>query len=225
MNQPIFKPVADRALLVEFGTSVSDDLNRTVIALDQAIAQAGIFGLVEVIPAMVNLLVVFDPLATDHATVQSAIQHLFPLHQIGQQSGKQHVVSVCYENEFGPDLASVAKARSMSIDAVINAHLSAAYRVCMYGFAPGFAYLSGVPSDIQMPRKTSAVRDIPSGSVLIAGPQCLTTTLVMPTGWSIIGRSDVQVITGETDHPFLFDVGDTVSFKRIRSDELGGADQ
>ncbi|MGB5870551.1 MAG: carboxyltransferase domain-containing protein, partial [Albidovulum sp.] len=53
------------------------------------------------------------------------------------------------------------------------------------------------------------------GSVIIAGPQCLITTLTMPTGWSIIGRSPTRILTGDPTHPFLFDVGDRVSFERI----------
>ena len=108
---------------------------------------------------------------------------------------------------------------------MINAHVSASYRVSMYGFAPGFAYLSGVPDAIQVPRKSSAVRDIPAGSVLIAGPQCLTTTLIMPTGWSIIGRTDVQIITDNPEKPFLYDVGDYVTFQRVGTSELAGGVQ
>ena len=73
---------------------------------------------------------------------------------------------------------------------------------------------------IQVPRKTVPVRDIPTGSVIIAGPQCLTTTVKMPTGWSIIGRSDTRIMTDDPDRPFLFDVGDTVTFQRVGSDDL-----
>ena len=85
----------------------------------------------------------------------------------------------------------------------------------MYGFSPGYAYLSGIPEDIQIPRKPAAVRDVPAGSVIIAGPQCLVTTLTMPTGWSIIGRSPTPILTGDPARPFLFDVGDRVVFQRI----------
>jgi inhibitor of KinA len=59
------------------------------------------------------------------------------------------------------------------------------------------------------------VRDVPAGSVIIAGPQCLVTTLTMPTGWSIIGRSPTRILTGDPERPFLFDVGDRVTFERI----------
>ncbi|MDB4223984.1 allophanate hydrolase subunit 1 [Granulosicoccus sp.] len=222
LKVPSFKPVSDHALLVEIGTIVDDDLNRQIISLDQAITRAGITGLCEVVPAMVNLLIVFDPLLNDHKGVQSAVEQLFPLTSNVSANGNQHVVNVCYENAFSPDLSAVANACNMSIEAVMNAHLSASYRVSMYGFAPGYAYLSGVQKAIQVPRKTAAVRDIPAGSVIIAGAQCLTTTLTMPTGWSIIGRSNAKIITGNQDHPFLFDVGDTVSFRRISSNELTG---
>jgi inhibitor of KinA len=96
----------------------------------------------------------------------------------------------------------------------------------MYGFAPGFAYLSGVPAAIQVPRKPSATRGIASGSVLMAGPQCLVTTLVMPTGWSVIGRSPTRILDPDSPSPFLFEVGDSVRFVRIdraRYDALCGA--
>jgi inhibitor of KinA len=88
----------------------------------------------------------------------------------------------------------------------------------MYGFAPGYAYLAGVPLAIQRPRKPSPLRGIAAGSVLIAGPQCLVTTLTMPTGWWIIGRSPTAILTDDGERPFLFDIGDRVRFRRISRD-------
>ena len=84
-----------------------------------------------------------------------------------------------------------------------------------------FAYLAGVPAAIQVPRKGAPVRGIPKGSVMIAGPQCLCTTVVMPTGWSIVGRTNAQIMRDDPDRPFLFDVGDTVRFTRVTRDALG----
>ena len=54
--------------------------------------------------------------------------------------------------------------------------------------------------------------------MLIAGPQCLVTTLTMPTGWSIIGRSPTEILRNDPERPFLFDVGDRVRFARIDRD-------
>ena len=220
MNAPHFKPVSDCALLVELGTVVDDEINRLVISLDRAIARAAIVGVDEVVPALVNLLVIFDPLKTDHAGIQTAVSALFPLGDSVKETGKHHVLDVCYELEFSSDLDAVAKACGISTEAVINAHAGAEYRVSMYGFAPGFGYLSGLPAEIHVPRKKAPIRDVATGSILIAGPQCLTTTLIMPSGWSIIGRSNAKIITGRPDKPFLFDVGDTITFRRVGSDVI-----
>ncbi len=96
----------------------------------------------------------------------------------------------------------------------------------MYGFAPGYAYLTGLDPALHVPRKPAAVRGIPAGSVIIAGAQCLVTTLTMPTGWSILGASPMRLLTDDPTHPFLFDVGDRVRFARIDRasfDAMGGA--
>jgi inhibitor of KinA len=207
---PRFTPVADHALM----------------ALDRALARSPCAGFIECVPAMVSLLVDFDPLLTDHAQVQSHVQVLLNQGASRVVQGQVREVEVCYDADFAPDLPAVATALGMSIEQVIELHLQAPYRVRMYGFAPGFAYLSGVPAAIQVPRKPSATRGIASGSVLMAGPQCLVTTLVMPTGWSVIGRSPTRILDPDSPWPFLFEVGDTVRFVRIdraRYDALCGA--
>ena len=221
MGEPWFKPVADHAVLIELATEISEEANTAVQALDEAIAGAAIAGVSEVVPALVNLLVIFDPLVTDHKAIEAAVRALLPIPDRAVSAGQTHDISVCYEDGFCPDLAAVAAQSGMTTAAVINAHVGGRYRVGMYGFAPGYAYLAGVPDAIQVPRKTAAVRDIPAGSVMIAGPQCLITTLVMPTGWSIIGRSPDQVMTDDPERPFLFAVGDVVTFTRISTDALG----
>ena len=89
----------------------------------------------------------------------------------------------------------------------------------MYGFTPGYAYMSGTPAAIQLPRKPAAIRGVPAGSVIIAGPQCIVTTLLMPAGWWVLGRSPTRILTGDEDQPFLFDVGDAVTMRRIGRDD------
>lgn len=212
---PRFTPVADHALLVAFGDAITDATSARVIALDRALAEAPPPGMREAVPAFVNLLVDFDPLLTDSGQVRAHVEGLLGRSMPGLEAGQSREVEVCYDAEFAPDLPAVAAATGLSIDEVIGAHLAGDYQVRMYGFAPGYAYLSGVPPAIQRPRKPAAVRDIPAGSVLIAGPQCLVTTLTMPTGWSIIGRSPTAILRRDDSAPFLFGVGDTVRFKRI----------
>lgn len=215
-----FTPIADHALLVSFADEISDGAHAYVVALDQVLAAHPPVGMVETVPALVNILVDFDPLATDHKALEETVRGR--LHGLKPEvvKGTTHHVQVCYDPAFGPDLSAVSTATGLSEDAVINVHLSGDYKVLMYGFAPGYAYLAGVPGPIQVPRKPSAVRDVPAGSVIIAGPQALVTTITMPTGWSIIGRSPTQILAGQSDKPFLFDVGDKVIFERISRREF-----
>jgi inhibitor of KinA len=214
-GRPTFTPVADHALLVSFADAISDDASAAVLALDRALADAPPAGMLECIPALVSLLIDFDPLVTDHAQVSGCVERLLTNPSAAPTGGALREVEVCYAEPFASDLTAVARASGLSVDEVVNRHVAGDYQVRMYGFAPGYAYLSGVPAEIQVPRKASAVRDIAAGSVLIAGPQCLVTTLVMPTGWSIIGRSPTRILTGDEAAPFLFSVGDRVQFKRI----------
>jgi inhibitor of KinA len=213
-----FKPVADRALLVEFGTTIAPEIHAQVLRLDRLLSLSPPPGLVEVTPAYANLMITFDPLLTDHATLQSAVQTVLTGPEPASDQSRTHHLGVCYDADLGTDLAQVAQMTGLSPDAVIAAHLSAEYRVYLYGFAPGYAYLAGTPPALHLPRKPAAVRDIPAGRVIIAGPQCIVTTLKMPTGWWIIGSSPAQILRNGPQ-PFLFAVGDTVRFHRITRDQ------
>ena len=214
-EKPKFKAIADHALLITFSDVFSEAVHSQVVALDNSITLDPPQGLIETVPAIVNLLVTFDPLITDHSCLEKSILNNIKNMTNKSYKGTERIVHVCYEEGFSRDLETVSKACGLSKEAVINAHLNEKYNVLMYGFSPGYAYLSGVPKDIQVPRKNSAVRDIDAGSVIIAGSQCLVTTLKMPTGWSIIGRSPTLILTDDLENPFLFNVGDTVNFKRI----------
>lgn len=212
---PKFKAIADHALLVAFADEISDTAHSAVLALDAALGANPPDGMIETVPAMVNLLVSFDPLVTDHDAIKTHVCSCLGALIDTRSAGITRAVQICYDMPFSPDLEAVSSATGLSPEAVINAHLAGEFRVLMYGFSPGYAYLSGVPEAIQVPRKPAPVRNVPAGSVIIAGPQCLVTTLTMPTGWSIIGRSPSAILTGDPDNPFLFDVGDRVTFERI----------
>lgn len=212
---PRFQRVADQAVLVEFADTMSVVANDAVMSLDQKLAQVPFDGFTEAVPAFVSLLVYFDALRTDHGMVETAINDLLATPQLPPLKGVLRCVDICFDPDLGPDIAEVARQTGLSEDAVIATHLAATYRVVMYGFAPGYAYLGGVPATLQLPRKPSAKRGVAAGSVIIAGGQCLITTLTMPTGWWIIGQSPAVILQNEPAKPFLFNVGDHVQFNRI----------
>ena len=191
---PLFRAVAAQAVLVDFGAAPGPEVLAQLRPLARMLQRDGFAGYVEAVPAFVNLLVRFDPTLTDHAAVEHALRDLMQRPELAITEPVLHQVDVCYDPDLAPDLAAVAQACGMTIDAVIAAHLAGDYSVIMYGFAPGYAYLSGVPAPLHLPRKPAAVRGIAAGSVIIAWAQCLVTTLTMPTGWWIIGRSPTRIL-------------------------------
>ena len=151
-------------------------------------------------------------MVTDHRAVEVALRALITATPTEGVQGTRRVVDVVYD---GPDLDEVARRCGLSPEAVIAAHLGGDFQVALYGFAPGYAYLSGVPKAIALPRKEAAVRGVAAGSVIIAAGQCIVTTLTMPTGWWIIGHSPTVILDPQGARPFLFDVGDRVVFRRV----------
>lgn len=220
---PCFRAVAGHAVLAEFGDAISDTVRGAVAHLDAVLGAERFAGFVEAVPAYAGLLVLFDPLVTDHARAEAALRDMLNLPGPPARTPVTHVVTVCYDGDLAPDLAAVARAAGLSEDGVIAAHLAADYTVAMYGFAPGYAYLSGVPHALHLPRKPVARRGVAAGSVIIAAAQCLVTSLTMPTGWWIIGRSPTRVLRDDPDRPFLFDVGDIVRFRRIARADFDAA--
>lgn len=216
---PAFTPVAEHSLLVEFGEVVDEAVIARVHAFDRALNAAPFDGFLESVPAYAATLIRFDPLTCDHGLAAREARA-----RVGEAGAAPaptlHEVPVCYDPDLAPDLVAVAEACGLAAEAVIAAHLSGDYGVAMYGFAPGYAYLSGVPRPVHLPRKPGPVRGVPAGTVLIAGPQCLVSTLTMPTGWWRIGASSARILTGDPARPFLFDPGDRVRFRRITRAEF-----
>jgi inhibitor of KinA len=210
---PVCKPVGDNGVLLEFGTAIDPAVFDRILALDAALAASPPPGLRETVPAYVTLLLVYDPLVTDFASIAAAALALAQTSGSAPPVGRDHVIPMCSDADLAPDLADVAAQTGMAPEAVIAAHLAADYRVYMVGFAPGYAYMDGVPAALQLPRKAVPVRSRPVGTVMIAGGQCLITTLPMPTGWWVIGQTRTPVLRLGNPEPFLLQPGDRVRFR------------
>jgi len=214
VTQLRFTPVADYALLVGFDDiSEPAEVLGAVQALDRAIRLAQPSAVLETAPALVNLLVRFDPLSSNHADVADVISTLTIDDSITTNPTEHHL-TVTYGGAAGPDLDAVAEATGLDTAAVVDAHVARPLTVQMYGFAPGYAYLGDLPEQLHLPRKPQPVRDVPAGSVIIANNQCLVTTITMPTGWWIIGHTEDQVLTPAAARPAIFEPGDLVHFHR-----------
>lgn len=212
---PLAQPVGDCGVILRLGDHISPDIHADVVAMQTAVTAAGLPGVTELVPSYTALFIGYDPLITDYETLSASLSALTP-EPAALKAPAVREVPVCYDAELAPDLAEVAERTGQSTEAVINAHMSGDYMIYMYGFAPGYAYMGGVPKGLRLPRKQTPVRDVPGGTVCIAGPQSLVTTMTLPTGWWRLGRSPFRFLrTGDGGDAFPLAVGDHVRFRRI----------
>ncbi len=88
----------------------------------------------------------------------------------------------------GPDLDAVARAARLEPDEVRRLHAATIYTVDTIGFAPGFAYLTGLAPRLQLPRRATPRPRVPAGSLAIADAFTAVYPFDSPGGWHLIGR-------------------------------------
>ena len=94
----------------------------------------------------------------------------------------------------------------------MSLHTGATYEVAFCGFAPGFAYLTGLPPQLQQPRLDSPRTKVPQGSVGIAGEFTAAYPRPTPGGWRLIGRTEITLFDAKAETPALLAPGDKVRF-------------
>lgn len=115
----------------------------------------------------------------------------------------------------GPDLADVARHWDVSIDEVPRIVLEADLRVAFCGFAPGFAYLTGLGREV--PRRATPRTAVPAGSVALAGEYAGVYPATSPGGWQIVGTAVGVRVWDETREPAaLLEPGARVRFVEAR---------
>ncbi len=213
VRYPRILPVGEAAFTVECGDAVDALLNRQVHALAAALRARPVPGLIETVPTYRSLLVMYDPQVSCAETMRAALTNaLDALTKADLPVGRLVEIPVCYGGEWGPDLADVAAHCGMSAQAVIELHAQPEYTVAMLGFAPGFAYLLGLPEALATPRLATPRVRVPPGSVGIAGAQTGVYALSTPGGWRIIGRTDLTLFDPGRAEPFVLRAGDRVRF-------------
>ncbi|MEO5986081.1 MAG: 5-oxoprolinase subunit PxpB [Candidatus Limnocylindria bacterium] len=201
----MIRPFGEAALLVELSSS---EAAQNLAASLRAEAPAG---MVEAVPGLASVLVEFDPLAADLAEMSAAVERLRSASPATVKPGRLHTIPVAYD---GPDLADVASLTGMTEDEVVALHAATELRVLFCGFAPGFAYLGDLSSELHVGRLATPRPTTPAGSVAIAGSMSAIYPAALPAGWRVIGRTDVTLFDPSWDVPALLLPGDRVRFER-----------
>jgi KipI family sensor histidine kinase inhibitor len=208
-------PASDRSLLVAFGDAISLETHQRIFLLTRALE--GVRGILNLHPAYASLLVEFDPRFCDHAQVERLVREREAAEEASDHEVEMRFVEipVRYGGEFGPDLEDVARHTGLAPERVIEIHAGAEYLVYFLGFAPGFAYLGGLPRELATPRLSAPRKRVPAGSVAIGGNQTGVYPLESPGGWRIIGHTDAKLFDPGAAEPVLLRMGDRLRFRRV----------
>ncbi len=208
-------PFGDTGLLVEFGNAISSEINHKVISLNNAVLEAGIRGVKELVPTYRSLLIRYDPLITSYEQLVFRVKDFEKnLENFSVKTvGRKITIPVIYGGEYGPDLGFVAKYRGLTEEQVVKLHSEREYRVYMLGFVAGFPYLGEVVDEIATPRLETPRLKVPAGSVGIAGKQTGIYPCEAPGGWRIVGRTSLELFNPHQHPPALLNPGDTVKFE------------
>jgi KipI family sensor histidine kinase inhibitor len=215
MIAPRFLDAGECALTVEFGNRIDDALIAQVHDLDAALLRQKVSGIIETVPTYRSLMVHYDPLILSRPALVDCIRGALGAASAEQSTETVWHVPACYDASFGEDLPVVSAATGLSAAEIVELHLGATYEVAMYGFAPGWAYLSGLPQALTLPRRTSPRDRIPAGSLIIAGGQAIVAAMEMPSGWHILGRTPERLFSPGRDRPFLLSPGDRLRFHPV----------
>ncbi|NKJ40422.1 5-oxoprolinase subunit PxpB [Rhizobium sp. SG570] len=209
----------DSALCVELSDIIDEAISGQVIALAQSLTDTPIDGVEELVPTYRSLMVVYDPEIIRGRNLAISLQHRLEDLAVGDSHSRHFDIPVVYGGAVGMDLEALAAMKDLTTSQLIELHSSVEYRVYMIGFAPGFAYLGGLPEILHTPRLAAPRQRIEASAIGIGGKQASINSVPGPSGWRFIGRTPLRLFEPARPKPFLLRAGDGVSFRPVSEDE------
>jgi KipI family sensor histidine kinase inhibitor len=166
-------------------------------------------GVTELVAGARTLLVRFDATRTSPVELRR-LAGTAAVDPSSAPAGDLVEIEVRYD---GPDLEQVARDADLTADEVVARHSSAEYRVAFCGFAPGFAYLTGLDAALQQPRLREPRTRVPAGAVGIAGEFTGVYPRASPGGWRLLGTTDAPLWRTDRTPPALLTPGARVRFR------------
>lgn len=215
----------DSALSVELSDTIEEVVSDRVIALAQSLTDIPVSGIEELVPTYRSLTVFYDPEAIRGASLAAMLRQRLETLVVGNARVRHFDVPVVYGGAVGMDLQELADMKGLTIPQLIELHSSVEYRVYMIGFAPGFAYLGGLPEILHTPRLATPRQRIEASAIGIGGKQASINSVPGPSGWRFLGRTPFRLFDAARPEPFLLKAGDRVSFRPVSEDEAVALDR
>jgi len=217
------RSAGDAALLLE--TSATHHEGNGAAAIAAVVRAADLPGVIDIVPGAATVLISVVPGSSVTAALATRLTELVeaaeregsggPAAPAALKKQSRTEIEVCYD---GPDLADVAALTGLPVEQVIARHQAPDYQVGWLGFAPGFAYLTGLdPLLATVPRLDSPRLRVPAGSVAIAGGLAAVYPAASPGGWRLIGRTAAALWEPGRDPPALLTPPTRVRFRAVDS--------
>jgi KipI family sensor histidine kinase inhibitor len=193
------------ALLLE----VDDTATATVLYREaRSRTDSGDLDVRDLVPAARTLLL--DGVADPDAVAEDLLS--WQPRPLDVESGSTVEVPTRYD---GADLETVAKRWGMSTDDVVATHTGTDFVVAFCGFSPGFAYCTGLPAELFVPRHDTPRSRVPAGSVGLAGEFTGIYPTASPGGWQLLGSTDLTLWDPDRDVPATLPPGTRVRFVAV----------
>lgn len=221
---PSIRPLGDSAAIVQWDEDDKEILRSVRQLTDRLWRLSGTDSascISAIVPAFRSVVVHFELGRISYSEAAERIRETLKQAAIDTESPQRLIeIPVCFDAPFASDLDEVAQFHGIEKEELIRRFCDVEYSVRMIGFSPGFPYLSGLPPELETPRRSSPRLKVPQGSVAIGGCQAGIYSLETPGGWNIIGRTPVRLFTAELAQPCLLMAGDRVRFVRIRAEQF-----
>jgi inhibitor of KinA len=209
--------LGDSALTLEYPEQNAEQVLGLAAALDEEIREGRLPGARETVPALRSVTLHFDPLIADPDAWVERLTDLAANPPDLLTDSQEWILPVCFDAEFAPDLAEIARKPADFIEALTAEPVT----VKMLGFLPGFAYMGDIPELCRAPRRKTPRSAVPAGSVAVAGAMCAAYPWTSPGGWNLVGRTPAILFDPTSEQrPALLAPGDTVRWKAISRAEF-----
>ena len=216
--------ISDQGIICDFGNEINKEINAKVIGVFNYINNnADIkneLGIINCIPSYNKLIVQYDLLVVSSDAIIKYISSIREDRLIYQNNQKKFELPICYDEEYGLDLASVSKQNKISIEEIIHLHNKTSFYVYMMGFMPGFPFMGDLTDKLFTSRLKTPRVLVPAKSVAIVEKFCAIYPFDSPGGWNVIGKTPSKLFEKNKKNPFLLHPGAQVKFKSISKTAL-----
>nr|WP_299173551.1 5-oxoprolinase subunit PxpB [uncultured Allomuricauda sp.] len=214
------KPFGKRAVLIEWPKKVDESILEDILDFSNSFKNLNLPNW-EMSAAYNSLTMVNNAEDIDFVEMVPLIKDCYSKKTSSDNKSKRFLwrIPVCYDSDFAIDLEETSKTLGVPAKELIDLHTASQYTVYGIGFLPGFMYLGGLPTELEIPRRKEPRLLVNKGSVGLAGKQTGIYPQDSPGGWNIIGSCPVPIFDARVENPCFVNVGDKIQFYQISKAE------